>query len=83
MQCQRCQGVMVIDYFVDLEASNEVWMPGWRCLSCGEVIDPLIANHRQRQKAQPDLLGTEQVSSKRESAPPIPVRPVKRSVCRS
>ena len=27
MQCHRCQGVMVIDYFVDLEASNEVWMP--------------------------------------------------------
>ena len=47
MQCPRCQGTMVVDHFVDLATSGEIWMPGWRCLMCGEVIDPLILQNRQ------------------------------------
>lgn len=46
MQCPRCQGTMVVDHFVDLATSGEIWMPGWRCLMCGEVIDPLILQNR-------------------------------------
>jgi len=50
MQCVRCKGRMVTDYFIDMENSGELWMPGWRCLVCGEVVDPLILRHRRVQK---------------------------------
>ena len=83
MECPKCQGVMVVDYFLDMEASDDLWMPGWRCLLCGNVIDPLIVDHQQRQKTHPDLVGTERVSSTRKPTPPLPVRPIKRAVCRS
>ncbi|WP_447969380.1 hypothetical protein [Nitrospira sp. M1] len=52
MNCPRCQGTMVTDYFLDMEDSGDVWMSGWRCLSCGEVVDPLILQHREAQQAQ-------------------------------
>ena len=42
MQCPRCQGTMIVDHFVDMATSGEIWMPGWRCLMCGEIIDPII-----------------------------------------
>lgn len=82
MECPKCQGVMVVDYFLDMEDSDEVWMPGWRCLSCGNVVDPLIENHRQRQQTQPDLLGTTESPSNPRVFPPPSVHPVKRAVCR-
>ena len=53
MQCPRCQGTMVVDHFVDMATSGEIWMPGWRCLMCGEVIDPLILKNRQSPPAVP------------------------------
>lgn len=47
MQCQRCQGCMVVDFFLDvLNVSGEMAFNGWRCLNCGEIIDPVIAHHR-------------------------------------
>ncbi|MDX2348661.1 MAG: hypothetical protein QNK38_07460 [Nitrospirota bacterium] len=42
MQCPRCKGTMIVDHFVDMATSGEIWMPGWRCLMCGEIIDPII-----------------------------------------
>ena len=50
MECPRCRGTMVVDHFVDMATSGEIWMPGWRCLMCGEIVDPLIENHRQQQR---------------------------------
>lgn len=41
---------MVLDYFLDLESGGELWMRGWRCLLCGEVVDFLILNHRRLQQ---------------------------------
>ncbi len=52
MECPRCQGAMVVDHFVDMATSGEIWMPGWRCLTCGEIVDPLIENNRQQQRDQ-------------------------------
>ncbi|GJL53820.1 MAG: hypothetical protein NPIRA02_09520 [Nitrospirales bacterium] len=48
---------MVTDYFLDMEDSGDVWMSGWRCLSCGEVVDPLILQHREAQQAHQELIG--------------------------
>ena len=51
MQCTRCDGLMVGDSLIDIqESSIPMWMKGWRCLSCGNIIDPLIQRHRMIQQ---------------------------------
>jgi hypothetical protein len=37
---------MVIDHFIDMEESGGLWLRGWRCVTCGEVVDPMIMRHR-------------------------------------
>lgn len=47
MCCQRCHGFMIRDSFIDLrDDTGRVQFDGWRCLNCGEVIDPLVLTHR-------------------------------------
>ena len=48
MTCHRCLGLMVVDHLIDMEESGGLWMRAWRCVSCGEVIDPKIVRHRIR-----------------------------------
>ncbi len=50
--CPRCRGFMVP---MILDGSEEVvldWseLPGWRCVNCGERIDPLIVANRRTPK---------------------------------
>ncbi len=75
MNCTRCHGTMVLDYFLDIEDSEEVWMPGWRCLACGEVIDPIILKHRQAQEAQSELVGAISNGSANKTLAPIAIFP--------
>ena len=42
-KCQRCNGVMAYDKFYG--AYEHFW--GWRCLTCGEIVDPIILENRQ------------------------------------
>ncbi len=50
MTCGRCQGLLVEDYFFDMqEAFGHLWIKGWRCVSCGDVSDPLINRRRMIQ----------------------------------
>ncbi|MCP9452353.1 MAG: hypothetical protein NNA23_06680 [Nitrospira sp.] len=47
--CPRCQGFMVP---ISLDGSDEttgLWLgsSGWRCVNCGERIDPLILENRR------------------------------------
>ena len=73
MQCTRCQGTMVIDYFLDMEDSGEVWMPGWRCLACGEVIDSLILKHRKAQQGRQELMEAVTKGPVNKTQPPVAV----------
>jgi hypothetical protein len=52
---------MVADHLIDmLESSIPMWMKGWRCVACGNIVDPLIQRHRLIQQAGAlRLLGTE------------------------
>jgi hypothetical protein len=43
MKCLRCRGVMVYDKFYGLQ--EHYW--GWKCLICGEIVDPVILQNRQ------------------------------------
>jgi uncharacterized Fe-S cluster-containing MiaB family protein len=52
MNCQRCNGLMVVDHFIDMaDDSGHLWMRGWRCVICGEVVDPKIYRHRLIQSS--------------------------------
>ena len=40
MECARCDGLMVGDSLIDIqESSIPMWMKGWRCVSCGNIVD--------------------------------------------
>jgi hypothetical protein len=42
---------MVTDNLIDIrESSIPMWMKGWRCVSCGNIVDPLIQQHRMIQQ---------------------------------
>jgi hypothetical protein len=64
---------MVEDHLVDMmDDSGHLWLRGWRCIICGEVIDPCILRQRHRQQ-----VGVEQVvdvNAKRTRRPRQPVR---------
>jgi hypothetical protein len=52
MPCARCDGLMVTDNLIDImESSIPMWMKGWRCVSCGNIVDPVIQQHRMIQRA--------------------------------
>lgn len=44
MQCPRCRGLMVITSMHEPFCAESV--VGWRCLLCGEAIDPGIEANR-------------------------------------
>jgi len=46
MKCSKCGGMMVFEKFY----SQEDRFFGWRCISCGEIIDPTILENRLQQK---------------------------------
>ncbi len=48
MECPRCKGVMVSDRFEDVaDESGAMKFSGWRCILCGEILDPVISANRQ------------------------------------
>lgn len=47
MPCTRCGGWMTPDQFMDLLNSTELMFDGWRCVNCGEVVDPLVLQNRE------------------------------------
>lgn len=57
MNCTRCEGLMVSDDLIDLQESyHPMWTNGYRCLSCGNIVDTLIQRHRMaRHSSLPDV----------------------------
>jgi len=51
MSCHRCCGLLVEDHCYDLH--NQVFrVTTLRCISCGDIIDPVILENRRRQLAR-------------------------------
>lgn len=47
MTCVRCQGLMIVDSFIDMEEdTGQLWLSAWRCLNCGQVHDPGLIRNR-------------------------------------
>ena len=52
MRCVRCRGLMVKDQFYDmLDDSGHLSFYGWRCVCCGNVLDPLIQQNKRGRHA--------------------------------
>ncbi len=50
MPCTRCQGLMVPDRSADvLDPCNPSLVQMWRCVICGEMVDPVIMQNRGGQ----------------------------------
>lgn len=47
MTCRRCDGLMVQERYDDLELGSAAGydVSAWRCLNCGDIVDPVIAAH--------------------------------------
>ena len=51
MRCPRCDGLMVIDAYLNLEGDhNRVWIEAWRCVNCGELFDARMLENRLRRR---------------------------------
>jgi hypothetical protein len=44
VRCYRCDGVMVYEKFY----GDYEHFFGWRCISCGEIVDPVMLENRNR-----------------------------------
>ena len=53
MVCLRCDGLMRREVFIDFAGSDGSF-EGWRCLVCGEIVDPEIYRHRLMQSSLRD-----------------------------
>ena len=48
MSCIRCQGLMLEEHLIDMEAGyGEMWSRSSRCVNCGHRDDAVIQHHRQ------------------------------------
>jgi len=45
MNCSRCHGFLVFEVLQD-HVGTYVRYEAWRCVNCGEICDPVIAQHR-------------------------------------
>lgn len=49
MTCERCEGLMVSERISDMQGmSSDLCANGYRCLLCGNLVDELILENRQR-----------------------------------
>jgi hypothetical protein len=52
-KCLRCSGAVIYDKFYS--ANEQFW--GWKCLICGEIVDPVILENRQLMRAGQGIIG--------------------------
>jgi len=51
MKCLRCRGVMIYHTFYAFQGQFR----GWKCLICGEIVDPVILENRQLMNAGQEI----------------------------
>ncbi len=53
MKCPKCKGLMTYERFMDMEESSNFYFYGWRCLSCGTIVDStIVANKSLKELPQ-------------------------------
>lgn len=76
MKCSRCQGLMIVDYYIDMQDDQGThWLQAWRCMSCGEVVDPGILRRRLVRNARlPGFI--ERATGRRKSTRTVEIVPI-------
>jgi len=65
--CPRCDGTMIGERYTDLlDDTGQLRVNMWRCLTCGEVCDPVILANRARR---PEIVSTRSVPKRRVGRP--------------
>lgn len=50
LTCRRCGGLMVAEVCEDvLDITGKAGLSAWRCVQCGEFIDPVVLHNRRLQ----------------------------------
>jgi hypothetical protein len=72
MNCLKCHGNMNYEEFVSGAAEGTSWAyEGWRCIYCGDIIDPIILRHRQKTRDREAVsVGKERVRSPVQNGTP-------------
>ena len=53
--CARCGGLLLTQHYMDLlDDTGQIDITAWHCMTCGEVIDPVIL--KNRKSPLPNLL---------------------------
>jgi hypothetical protein len=52
-KCLRCRGAVIYDKFFG--PHEQYW--GWKCLICGEIVDPVILANRQMMRSNQEING--------------------------
>lgn len=50
-KCLRCSGAVIYDKFYG--PHGHYW--GWKCLICGEIVDPVILANRQMMQSNQEI----------------------------
>jgi len=53
MKCHRCRNDMVYEKFYG--PHEHFW--GWRCIFCGEIVDPVILENRESPMGRATVYG--------------------------
>ncbi|NKB81547.1 MAG: hypothetical protein GKS05_06630 [Nitrospirales bacterium] len=53
--CVRCQGLLVKEYFLDMQQDDSIWGAGWRCVNCGAITASVLQQTRQHRAIQTDV----------------------------
>jgi hypothetical protein len=57
MNCARCNGLMVVDDCLDIKGGmGELWIRAYRCIMCGNLMDPIINHHRTGGPVQAQVI---------------------------
>jgi DNA-directed RNA polymerase subunit M/transcription elongation factor TFIIS len=67
-KCNRCGGMMIYEKIY--HETEHFW--GWKCVYCGEYIDPVILENRQIQKSIREKSGRNNEESIRKPYSGIP-----------
>ena len=52
MRCSKCSRLMTFERFMGGVPQSIPWSyEGWRCITCGEIVDALILINRMKDKA--------------------------------
>ncbi|MGH7232705.1 MAG: hypothetical protein ACREJU_15310 [Nitrospiraceae bacterium] len=75
MTCRQCHGPMTVDSFIDMQDdSGQVWLSAWRCVNCGQVLDPGIIRNKLKPRAEVVRLVERLRPGRRPSRTYVPVR---------